>query len=116
MAGTALINLFLPGTKPVSGLWAISPSEAICVRRQVAPIFTRMRLPSLAKGNVSPPSEPIVDVIDWRYTGNRLHPTQKPVARKCRPLGEYFPENGVLTPAPRAGSVGAGYPFASYFS
>jgi hypothetical protein len=29
----------------------------------------------LAKGAVSPPADPPPDVIDWEYTGNRLHPT-----------------------------------------
>ncbi|MFT4077475.1 MAG: DNA methyltransferase [Asticcacaulis sp.] len=33
----------------------------------------------LAKGDVTPPACPIPDVIDFHYTGNRLHPTQKPV-------------------------------------
>ncbi len=34
----------------------------------------------LAKGDVQPPAWPIPDVIEFRYTGNKLHPTQKPVA------------------------------------
>lgn len=34
----------------------------------------------LAKGRPLPPAVPVPDVIPWRtYTGNRLHPTQKPV-------------------------------------
>lgn len=33
----------------------------------------------LAKGDASPPAHPIADTLDWTYTGNRLHPTQKPV-------------------------------------
>ena len=48
----------------------------------------------LAKGDPSPPLRPIADVIDWTYTGNRLHPTQKPVAALepliaafCQPSG-----------------------------
>lgn len=48
----------------------------------------------LAKGDPSPPRNPISDVIDWTYTGNRLHPTQKPVealepliAAFCEPYG-----------------------------
>jgi site-specific DNA-methyltransferase (adenine-specific) len=39
----------------------------------------------LAKGDVTPPAEPLPDVLDWTYTGNRLHPTQKPV-ESLRPL------------------------------
>jgi adenine-specific DNA-methyltransferase len=34
----------------------------------------------LAKGDVTPPAQPIPDVIEFRYTGNKLHPTQKPTA------------------------------------
>jgi len=48
----------------------------------------------LAKGDPSPPRRPISDVIDWTYTGNRLHPTQKPtesleplIAAFCEPHG-----------------------------
>jgi site-specific DNA-methyltransferase (adenine-specific) len=33
----------------------------------------------LAKGQPDLPIRPPSDVIDWVYTGNRLHPTQKPV-------------------------------------
>jgi DNA modification methylase len=50
----------------------------------------------LAKGNPKLPSEPLSDVLDWEYTGNRLHPTQKPI-NILRPLIEAFcPPNGVV--------------------
>jgi hypothetical protein len=50
----------------------------------------------LAKGDVTPPAAPMPDVLDWTYTGNRLHPTQKPV-QVLRPLIEAFcPTNGVV--------------------
>jgi site-specific DNA-methyltransferase (adenine-specific) len=32
----------------------------------------------LAKGDVSPPRDPLSDVMDFPYSHNRLHPTQKP--------------------------------------
>ena len=53
-----------------------------------------------------PPSQPIADVIDWKYTGNRLHPTQKPVS-SLRPLVETFcPVAGlVLDPFCGSGST-----------
>ena len=48
----------------------------------------------LSKGDPAPPMKPISDVIDWTYTGNRLHPTQKPtealeplIAAFCEPYG-----------------------------
>ena len=33
----------------------------------------------LAKGNPPCPQDTIGDVIDWTYSGNKLHPTQKPL-------------------------------------
>lgn len=57
----------------------------------------------LAKGNVMPPSQPIPDVIDWKYTGNRLHPTQKPVG-SLRPLINAFCPAGGLVLDPFCGS------------
>jgi site-specific DNA-methyltransferase (adenine-specific) len=57
----------------------------------------------LAKGHVAPPSQPIADVIEWKYTGNRLHPTQKPV-NSLRPLIESFCPVGGLVLDPFCGS------------
>jgi site-specific DNA-methyltransferase (adenine-specific) len=57
----------------------------------------------LAKGNVMPPAQPIADVIDWKYTGNRLHPTQKPVS-SLRPLVDTFCPKGGLVLDPFCGS------------
>jgi site-specific DNA-methyltransferase (adenine-specific) len=37
----------------------------------------------LAKGSPKQPACPIPDVIDFRYTGNRLHPTEKPSRHSC---------------------------------
>jgi adenine-specific DNA-methyltransferase len=50
----------------------------------------------LAKGNPLPPASPPPDVLPWNYTGNRLHPTQKPVA-SLTPLVEAFsPPKGLV--------------------
>lgn len=57
----------------------------------------------LAKGEVAPPSHPIPDVIDFAYTGNRLHPTQKPVPALL-PLIECFTRRGDLMLDPFCGS------------
>lgn len=57
----------------------------------------------LAKGNVSLPARPIPDVLDFPYTGNRLHPTQKPV-EALTPLIEAFTAPGALVLDPFCGS------------
>ncbi|WP_407052122.1 DNA methyltransferase [Methyloraptor flagellatus] len=59
----------------------------------------------LAKGRPAVPAAPIADVQPWTYTGNRLHPTQKPV-RILKPLVRAFsPANGlVLDPFCGSGS------------
>jgi site-specific DNA-methyltransferase (adenine-specific) len=57
----------------------------------------------LAKGDPRPPQTPIGDVIPWRYTGNKLHPTQKPVSVLV-PLIETFSAAGNLVLDPFAGS------------
>ena len=60
----------------------------------------------LAKGNPKAPEKPIPDVIEWQYTGNRLHPTQKPIAA-LMPLIESFsrPGDTVLDPFTGSGST-----------
>jgi len=60
----------------------------------------------LAKGEVQPPAQPIPDVIEFRYTGNKLHPTQKPTVA-LKPLIEAFcPAQGIVLD-PFAGSGSA---------
>ncbi len=57
----------------------------------------------LAKGDVELPANAPSDVIDWIYTGNRLHPTQKSVAM-LKPLVEAFCPAGGLVLDPFCGS------------
>lgn len=57
----------------------------------------------LVKGNPAFPAAPVDDVMDWTYTGNRLHPTQKPVSI-LRPLIEAFSLPGETVFDPFAGS------------
>ncbi|WP_082190677.1 DNA methyltransferase [Bradyrhizobium pachyrhizi] len=60
----------------------------------------------LAKGEPARPLKPIDDVREWHYTGNRLHPTQKPI-KVLQPLIEAFcPAHGlVLDPFCGSGST-----------
>ncbi|HEV3278444.1 MAG TPA: DNA methyltransferase [Terriglobia bacterium] len=57
----------------------------------------------LAKGYPPHPEETIGDVIDWTYSGNKLHPTQKPLS-VLLPLIETFSRAGGTVLDPFAGS------------
>jgi adenine-specific DNA-methyltransferase len=57
----------------------------------------------LVKGDPRYPQETIGDVIDWTYSGNKLHPTQKPLS-VLLPLVETFSRYGATVLDPFAGS------------
>lgn len=57
----------------------------------------------LAKGDVRFPANPLPDVMDWHYTGNVLHPTQKAV-KTLTPLVRTFCPPGGLVLDPFCGS------------
>lgn len=57
----------------------------------------------LAKGYPKEPAYPIGDVIDWTYSGNKLHPTQKPLS-VLLPLIETFSAAQGLVLDPFSGS------------
>jgi DNA modification methylase len=57
----------------------------------------------LVKGNPKEPDYAIGDVIDWTYSGNKLHPTQKPLS-VLMPLVEAFAPVAGLVLDPFAGS------------
>ncbi len=57
----------------------------------------------LAKGSPGKPKDTLGDVIDWTYSGNKLHPTQKPLS-VLLPLVETFSTPGALVLDPFAGS------------
>jgi DNA modification methylase len=57
----------------------------------------------LAKGYPASPAHPPPDVIPWSYTGNKLHPTQKPVG-SLKPLIEAYSKPGEIVLDPFAGS------------
>jgi site-specific DNA-methyltransferase (adenine-specific) len=60
----------------------------------------------LVKGNPPMPSKPIPDVIYFNYTGNKLHPTQKPVAPLMTLINAFCQEGGtVLDPFAGSGST-----------
>jgi len=57
----------------------------------------------LTKGNPPHPTQRIPDVLEWKYSGNRLHPTQKPL-RVLTPLIQSFSRPGDLVLDPFCGS------------
>lgn len=57
----------------------------------------------LAKGNPAKPETPISDVQGWQYTGNRHHPTQKPISTLV-PLLSAFSKRGDVVLDPFCGS------------
>jgi adenine-specific DNA-methyltransferase len=58
----------------------------------------------LAKGRPDvPPQALLSDVLDWHYTGDRLHPTQKPVP-SLKPVIEAFTRPGDIVLDPSCGS------------
>lgn len=60
----------------------------------------------LAKGRVQKPAAPISDVMEFRYTGNKLHPTQKPVCALKTIIEAFCPKDGiVLDPFAGSGST-----------
>jgi site-specific DNA-methyltransferase (adenine-specific) len=60
----------------------------------------------LAKGCPPMPRSAPNDVSGWRYTGNRLHPTQKPVEVLTPLIEAYCPSGGlVLDPFAGSGSI-----------
>jgi DNA modification methylase len=60
----------------------------------------------LAKGDVQLPAQPIPDVLEFPYTGNKLHPTQKPIAALKPLIDTFCPAQGtVLDPFAGSGSA-----------
>lgn len=57
----------------------------------------------LAKGRPPLPENPLPDVMPWVYSGNRFHPTEKPVS-SLRPLIECFTQPGDIVLDPFGGS------------
>lgn len=72
--------------------------------------ITRMRHEQaylLAKGRPPAPENPPDDVVPWQYSGNTLHPTQKPVSAITPLIESYSHEKDiVLDPFAGSGTTG----------
>jgi adenine-specific DNA-methyltransferase len=58
----------------------------------------------LTKGSPALPADPISDILPWEYTGNRWHPTEKPLCTLIR-LIQAFSAPGDVVLDPFAGSA-----------
>lgn len=78
-----------------------------CVKHYTSSVgFTRMEHESaylLVKGRPQKPINPPPDVLPWKYTGNKFHPTQKPVSA-LTPIIEAYSEKGGIVMDPFGGS------------
>jgi site-specific DNA-methyltransferase (adenine-specific) len=64
---------------------------------------TATNAPTSLQKAVRLPQNPLNDVIAWKYSGNRHHPTEKPVT-SLQPLIESFTHPGAIVLDPFAGS------------
>ena len=71
-------------------------------RGRICGLSPRMRY-ILAKGRPRLPQNPLPDVLGWKYSGNRHHPTEKPVT-SLQPLIESFTHPNAIVLDPFAGS------------
>ena len=62
-----------------------------------------------------PPLKPLPDVLPFPYTGNTLHPTQKPV-EALQPLIESFSAPGAIVLDPFALTISASFLRTRYIS
>lgn len=87
------------GFRPVSHLvWV----KSHCSREGYTRSFHEVGF-LLAKGRPERPGVPLRDVLPWKYTGNSLHPNEKPVIA-ITPLIETYSKPGEIVLDPFAGS------------
>lgn len=102
MAGTASIALWPPGKCGIQRGWPPGVYQNLHIEGRICGLSPRMRLYP-GKGRPALPQKPLPDVLGWKYSGNRHHPTEKPVT-SLQPLIESFTHPNAIVLDPFAGS------------
>lgn len=92
----------LAGFRPVGHLVFQKPYSS----KQVFLSYRHEMAYLLAKGSPNLPERPINDVLQWKYSGNKFHPTQKPVSNLMSLINAFSrPGDLVLDPFCGSGST-----------
>src|ERR1700736_4148868 len=80
-------------------------SQELQFEEQVPPLSARAGIPA-GKGRPPLPKQPLGDVMDMPYSGNKLHPTQKPIPALAQLIRSFsLPGETVLDPFAGSGST-----------
>lgn len=95
--GWHMADVFMTAWR-TAGLW---PVGHIVFRKPYASarrllVYQHEQAYLLCKGPTPRTSEPISDVIDFPYSGNTLHPTQKPIEALLPLIRAFCPRGGVV--------------------
>ncbi len=101
MAGTASIALWPPEKCGIQRCWSLVFTKNY-IEGRICGLSPRMCLHH-GKGRPRLPQNPLPDVLGWKYSGNRHHPTEKPVT-SLQPLIESFTHPNAIVLDPFAGS------------
>ncbi|WP_237580019.1 DNA methyltransferase [Salmonella enterica] len=97
------VDRFVAAGKMRDSAWSdTGVYQKLHIEGRICGLSPRMRLHP-AKGRPRLPQNPLPDVLGWKYSGNRHHPTEKPVT-SLQPLIESFTHPNAIVLDPFAGS------------
>lgn len=97
------VDRFMAAGKMRDSVWlGTGLHQKLHIEGRICGLSPRMRLRS-GKGRPALPQKPLPDVLGWKYSGNRHHPTEKPVT-SLQPLIESFTHPNAIVLDPFAGS------------